>query len=355
MSKLVILQTCAPDYRKKFFDQITSTLGEDFILMAGKNYFEPTVKTNYAGSSLKMVNNHFLLNRKILIQTGIWTQVFEATVMVMEMNPRIITNWIILLIRRLLRKQTVLWGHAWPRGGETSKSDWVRNVMRLFANQIIVYTNRQAEELKQKMPNKVIKAAPNAVMFSSEMLAVSTLPNEVNDFIYVGRLTPSKNVRFLVDSFIEHQSKFNEKSRLLLVGDGEEMSGIKKIINQHFMRDRVIVFGHISDFEILSKLYSTCICSLSPGYIGLSVTQSFGMGVPMLISRNENHSPEIEAVKEGVNGEFFESGNSNNLINGMLSFLERKKYWLSQKKSIAQSCRENYSIENMASVFIKLI
>lgn len=354
MIKLVILQTCAPDYRKKFFDQISLTLGAGFSLLAGDAYFEPSVKTNYSGTCLTAVDNHFLLNRKVLIQTGMWGQVFTAKNMVIEMNPRIITNWMILILRRLLGKQTILWGHAWPRGGESSRSDVVRHFMRLLANQIIVYTFQQAVELKNKMPNKVIKAAPNAVMFSDEMVIGSMSLEDTNDFIYVGRLTPSKNVRFLVDSFIEHLSKFDEKSKLILVGDGEEMQGIRDVVRNNALEQRIILKGHISDFKVLTKLYATSVCSLSPGYIGLSVTQSFGMGVPMLISRNENHSPEIEAVQEGVNGEFFESLDSKSLIDGMLSFMARKRFWLSQKESIVLSCRENYSIENMAKTFTTL-
>ena len=47
----------------------------------------------------------------------------------------------------------------------------------------------------------------------------------------------------------------------------------------------VIFYGHVSEPSELRSVYGASVASLSPGYVGLSVTQSLGFGVPMIVSR----------------------------------------------------------------------
>ena len=354
MNKLIILQTVAPDYRKKFFQCIKGSLNNNFTLYAGKEYFENSVKTDESITFLKNVKNHYFFYRKFLFQTGMWQDCLKSNTLVMEMNPRIISNWILLITRLILRRKNVLWGHAWPRNGRNSNSDKLRNIMRLLADEIIVYTKTQAKELKEKMPNKTINAAPNAVFYKSEMV-ISDVPYEdINNIIYVGRLTEAKKALFLVDAFIKIIDDLPNKVRLIIVGEGEEKSKIINLVARKKLENRVQVMGHIGDYDTLQNLYSKSLLSISPGYVGLSITQSFGFGVPMLISKNEKHSPEIEAVIKGENACFFETDDIESFKNKLLSFFEQKKYWINKRTSISEYCKENYSTEKMAESFINL-
>ena len=113
IKRLIILQTTAPDYRKKLFSFLKQKLKQNFGLYAGDHYFESSVKTDRTITSAKNVKNIFLFRNKLLYQTGkIWREVLGDNVIVLELNPRIISNWLILLIRKLLNKKTVVWGHA---------------------------------------------------------------------------------------------------------------------------------------------------------------------------------------------------------------------------------------------------
>ncbi len=352
MKKLVILQTAAPDYRKKFFQTIKDHLKDSFILFSGNEYFEKSVKTDNSIIYLQSINNHFFLGRRFLYQTGMWQKSLASKVLVLEMNPRIISNWLLLIIRIFLMKKTILWGHAWPRKGKNSNSDKLRQIMRLLASEIIVYTKTQAKELKKKMPNKIIKSAPNAVFYKSEMVFDKIPLEDINDIIYVGRLTKSKKVFLLVQVFTEIINELPLKTNLIIVGEGEEKLKITNFISARGLEGRIKILGHLGDYDKLKKLYSKCLFSVSPGYVGLSITQSFGFGVPMLISRDENHSPEIEASIEGENSVLFQADNFKNEI---LLFLKSKNYWFHKKKSISVSCKENYSVEEMSKCFIQLL
>ena len=351
MKKLIIIQTVAPDYRNLFFERLKDVLKDRFELYAGNKSFETSIKTQ---SKLhKEVKNHFLLNRKFLFQTKIWHLLLKNDVIVLELNPRVISNWIFLIFRNITSKPTVLWGHAWPRNGKHSKSDFLRHLMRKLGNKIIVYTHQQRKELQAKMPDKNIVAAPNALLKSSSMVTESNA--STNNLIYVGRLVAAKKVYFLVKAFHHALDLIPKDAKLIIVGDGDEKENIQQYINRYHLTNRIQLLGHISDYNTLKKMYQQALFSVSPGYGGLSITQSFGFGVPMLISRNENHSPEIEAVREHENALFFKTDDMDDFAQKLQNIYQSKDEWLEKRKNIVDFCQKNYSVEAMAQVFINLI
>lgn len=351
MKKLIILQTVIPDYRGKVFSYIDTISINSFELYGGRRHFEKSIKSDEKIKIRIKVKNHFLFYRRLLFQTGMWNIVVKKNTMVLEMNPRIISNWLILLTRKVLRRKTILWGHAWPRAGSKSKTDIVRNLMRILADEIVVYTKTQKKELQNKMPDKIINSAPNSVFYKSEM-EVTQNKESINNIIYVGRLTKTKKAFFLTKAFHKILPKLPPEANLIIVGDGEEKSEIENYINKHKLLERVKVKGHVSDYNKLKEMYNSSLVSASPGYIGLSVTQSFGFGVPMIVSRDEKHSPEIEAVKEHKNSIFFNTNSIDSLSNEIFNFYRSKDYWINKRGQICEFCKQNYSVEKMAEVFI---
>ena len=141
MRKLVIIQTVIPDYRKHFFSAIETALNNSFDLYGGDFYFESSIKSDSKISKIS-ITNHFYFNRFFFFLK--YSFIFKDVILVLEMNPRILSNWVFLIIRKIINRKTVLWGHAWPRKSAFSKSDLLRNFMRLLANKIIVYTNNNS-------------------------------------------------------------------------------------------------------------------------------------------------------------------------------------------------------------------
>ncbi len=351
MKKLIIIQTAAPDYRNLFYERLKDILKDRFELYAGNESFEASIKTQ--SKLYKEVNNHFLLKRKFLFQTKIWHLLFKNDVVVLEMNPRILSNWLFLIIRKILSKPTVLWGHAWPRNGKQAKSDILRHWMRKLGDKIIVYTHRQKKELQEKMPDKNIVAAPNALLKSESM--VSKPNTSAKNLIYIGRLVAAKKVFFLVKAFHHALDLIPEDAKLIIVGDGEEKENIQQYINKHNLAKRIQLLGHISYYNTLKELYHEALFSVSPGYVGLSIIQSLGFGVPMLISKDENHSPEIEAVREGENALFFKTDDMDDFAQKLQSIYQSREEWLKKREKIVDFCQKNYSVEAMAETFIDLI
>jgi len=175
------------------------------------------------------------------------------------------------------------------------------------------------------------------------------------NLIYVGRLSKNKKPFFLVKSFKKCLDVIPENVCLLLVGEGEESVRISNYIKEHGIEKRVLQKGHINDYDTLRSLYESSIFSVSPGYVGLSITQSFGFGVPMLISKNEPHSPEIEAAIDGQNTVFYTTDDDLHFRESIKEIYNNPSYWIDKRSEIASHCRENYSIETMAATFINLV
>ena len=351
MSKLVLLQTVAPDYRRKLFATLESHLKDDFILYAGNNYFEESVKTD-SNINLERVDNFYFFGRRFLFQFGMWKEALKSDYLIIEMNPRILSNWILLIIRKISGRTTILWGHAWPRGGQKSRTDLIRHKMRQLGDIIITYTRTQSQELQERMPHKKIVTAPNSLYYKSEMQA--SLQEKISNIIYVGRLTALKKPELLVEAFAKVMDKVPQEAKLIIVGDGNERNSLVDFIQKRGLDQRIKLSGHIGDYKRLKELYNSALFSVSPGYVGLSITQSFSFGVPMLISKDENHSPEIEAATS-ENSVFFTTDDSDDLADKILDFYQQKEHWLGQRSSICEACKERYSIEAMSQTFLDLI
>ena len=95
--------------------------------------------------------------------------------------------------------------------------------------------------------------------------------------------------------------------------------------------------------------------SVSPGYVGLSLTQSLWFGVPALIARDEPHAPEIEAAKPGMNAVFFDSDEPEALGKALVDAFERRDLWLERAPAIAEACVRRYSLESMVDAIVEVV
>lgn len=353
--KVILLQTVLVDYRRDVLQRIISLLGADFHIFTGLEYFDSSLKTNVnLGQNQSPLRNNFFFGRRLLFQTGMWKPVLKADVVIFEMNPRIVSNWPLLLIRKFLGRRNVLWGHAWPRRGRLSRTSQARHLLWLLGDVVVVYTETQAKEVAEAAPHRRVIAAPNA-LYSKDVMNAESDCAKLKNIIYVGRLVRAKKPGLLIDAFVRAAKGLPPDSQLLLVGDGPLASDLKREAALTDLAERIIFKGHVADLNQLRELYGQSLVSVSPGYVGLSITQSFAFGVPMLIARDEPHSPEIEAARQGENCEYFESDSVGELAQVLIDFYRNARAWCAKRKGIAASCAEQYSAEHMADRIIEAV
>lgn len=345
-----LLQTSVSDFRQAFLEVLIERYGDGFDVYAGDVYFDGTTRTRVQiGPRLHPLRNHFLLGRRLLWQSGAVSAARRPDVAILEYNPRILSVWVSLVARRFLRRRSLLWGHAWSRKGAGSWTNRVRSVMRWLADGVIVYTDRQAQELAGDWPARPMFVAPNSMYRRAQLQPVDNSGG--SDFLYVGRLAASKKPRLLLEAFGKAIDRLPATSRLVIVGEGPLDRELRQL-TATLPPDRVIFEGHVADPDRLRLLYSRAVASVSPGPVGLSVTQSLGFGIPMIIARDEPHGPELVAATEGFNATFFAPSTADNLADCLVEISKGADDWGGRREAISQACRATYSAEAMADGFM---
>lgn len=347
MGKKIICLTGLGDYRKGVINKIIKApVAIDII--AGTQAFEKSIKLLDANDfdQINFVENTFILNRKLMIQKGSFLKCLSADKLIIDLNPRVINVWLVIILRLMLGKKTCTWGHAWPR---SNKKGILRWLLKKLSHKVIVYTETQRQEILKIDSTINVVAAPNALYDKEDILNnIKFLNNDPKNIIHVGRIVASKKVNLIIEAFALIKDKLPKGSKLILVGDGDDLNKLKNRTFELNLQDSIIFTGHVIDPIKLREYYTSSLFSISAGYVGLSITQSFSFGVPMLISTNEPHSPEIEAAVEGKNSVFFTTDSIDDLSAKILEFYKDKNYWLNSRSKIIENCAENYSTDKMA-------
>jgi glycosyltransferase involved in cell wall biosynthesis len=349
--KIILLQTCLPDYRLPLFARLMTTR-TDIHLLCGQEYFTDSLALCKEPAPWRtFVRNSFILGRGLLWQSGAWDRAIAADVLIAEFNPRILSTWLLLFRRKLAGKPTIFWGHLWGQHGP----QWLVGQLRLFMLQMgdgmICYTRSQAEELSRLVPGHMIWAAGNSCV-TREQCAVAEAPTVGACVAYVGRLIKGKKAAILLEAFAKALTRLPPDAKLLLVGDGTEWLPLKARVKELGLANRVEMPGHVGGEVELRKIYARTLVAASPGYVGLSAIQAMAFGVPMLVSRSEPHSPEIEACIEGRTSVYFETDNVDDLADKIATFYASASPWRNKRAELSRFIADNYTFDGMVETFL---
>ncbi len=351
-----LLQTCLPDYRVPVFSEAARRLPGEFRLYSGPDYFTPDVRvTEDCHDWRSPLHNRYLFGRRFLWQPKALQTLLVADVAVMELNPRILSNWAVLAIRSVFGAPTVLWGHAWARQGGASPINIVRLLMMRMAAAVVTYTATQRRQLTPMLKGKPIFTAPNSLVSANDCDPGRTSVEGLRRIIYVGRLNPSKKVGLLVEGFARAIDRLPGQVELCIVGEGAERPALSARASTLGVASRVRMLGHISNHEILKELYAGAFCSASPGYVGLSCIQSFSFGVPLLVADKEPHAPEIEACEEGRNSVFFKADDAQDMADKLALLWAERGRWHARRAEISRDIADNYSVESMVGGLVAAV
>lgn len=334
-----------PAYRQSCIEILENTLEGDLRLFVSDRHLDRSVKSGVKVPGLRMVRMIRLLGGRVFFQIGHLREALALETLIVDLNPRSITAWVMLVSRRVLKKRTLVWGHLHPRGGAETRTAAIRHVMRQLASGTISYTYSDQEEARRELPGQPVWVATNALYRAEDIQADAfRMPTERTDILYVGRFEPAKKVDLVIRAFAV-ALKNNPDLMLRLVGDGSQREQLEKLSEELSVADKVRFEGWIEGVSALQNFYSTAFCSVSPGFAGLGLTQSLGFGVPMVVAKDEPHSPEIELANTG--GVIWtESDSPTSMAQGLLTAFRQREHLPAE--DVSQSVRQQYSAETMA-------
>ncbi len=168
------------------------------------------------------------------------------------------------------------------------------------------------------------------------------------NFIFIGRFAPEKNIFTLLHSFLE-ASKNNTRWGLILLGDGPLKNEINIFISKNDLQDKVILPGFIQQDEIVKYLTISDVLIL-PSYSepwGLVVNEAMLTKLPVIVSKKCGCVPEL--IKEGVNGFSFDPSDARKLQLLMQGFI-KSKYDIKLMGEKSLDIVKQYSPTKIASV-----
>lgn len=331
-----------PKYRTACMSLLREEFGDRIIAWVSDGHLDASVRSDlsvpwYTRVSMRRVG------RLGFLQTGRLRAAIKVDVLIVDLNPRSISAWILLVARRTLRRRTLVWGHLYPQAGPGSRTGGLRLRMRRLANGTITYTFEHARLAKTDLPNQSVWVAPNAIYRRSDIDPGEEIGARQN-VVYVGRLVEGKKVALLLDAFAI-LARTDPDVRLTFVGGGDQEGALRAAAETLGIADRVTFAGWVSSPDKLQKIYAGSFASASPGFLGLGLTQSLGFGVPMAVSRDELHSPEIELARPG-SVEWFETDSASELASTLQSLKGRSHKLPLREES--ERVRRTYSAESMA-------
>ena len=157
---------------------------------------------------------------------------------------------------------------------------------------------------------------------------------EKNQFIVaIGRLTKQKNFKFLISCF---QKLINTQPslKLVILGDGEEMQNLKRLIHTKNLENNIFLLGHLKNvFNYLSRAKLFILSSLweDPGWVLLEAAASN----TLILSSDCKNGPS-EIIDNNNAGQLYKVDNEQDFINKFNQIMSLDKMQIDSKKLLAK-------------------
>ena len=299
----------------------------------------------------------FILFQKQIIKPSFF---FKFDTIIYLGNMYYISTWISALISRLLRKKVIFWTHGYIKEEKNFKG-FLRKIFFKIADEILVYGQRAKDILISKGFEKDnIKLIYNSLDFELQRELLPSKKSELNLFKnnnlsiigFIGRLTKQKKIFQLIEVLnnLKNKNRFN----LLIIGDGDEFSNLKKIVESYNLSEYVLFRGSIYDEQINCDLISSMDLLVSPGEVGLTAIHSMTYGTPVIThNKFDKQMPEYEVIVPGLTGDFFDYSNPIESMSSLIPkyYNKREKYSKNCKNTISS----NYNPHKQLLIFNKVV
>lgn len=239
-------------------------------------------------------------------------------VVVFSWNSRYVHLPLALIRARRAGLGVMLWGHGYSTRSETRVRRGYRNLLAGCVDAVVTYNQRAARDLVEGgLERDVVFVAPNALdgadiqaaiyswTQSARMLARFRESHGLDGHpvvIHVSRLSNAANLRVLIETW-RLVSDLVPEARLLVIGDGPARYDLLSHIDALGVSDSVRCLGAIYGEDAIAPYFLSARLMLHPAKIGLSLNHAMTYGVPVATFDDAaRHSPEFEALRDGVNG-----------------------------------------------------
>ncbi|MFC2091744.1 glycosyltransferase family 4 protein [Elusimicrobiota bacterium] len=367
---ILIFQRILTHYRLPIFKAINGLTGA--VLCIGKNgpsgsYLSKVVPDfKYC-----QVKDYYLSkNKDTLVVQDILTPLikYKPKIIVIEFALCIITNWIFLLLRPVMKYKLIIWSHGYNRKKGFRPEKYLDDKLRLWwmnkADAVILYSETDRSTISRYINDaekvfvaqntldtkKLIEIREELEKTGKENIKKEIKFKEKYNLIYVGRLIEEKQVDRLINVFKILSGQL-PSLELHIVGDGPLMDQLRDMAQGL----KVNFSGTITDERELGKLLFASDMMVVPGYMGLSIVHSFCFNLAVVSQRQGHtgpfHSPEIEYLIDGKTGFLVENNNNEHMAKVIREYLIDREKQNQISNEIRKMVEENCNLDNMIKGF----
>ena len=292
-----------------------------------------------------------------------WLREFDPDVLIIEANPRILSNWLAIWWMKRRQRPVLGWGLGeLPRYGPSWLCHARRMIFRSLVHSMdgmIAYSSKAARDyVAAGVPDDRVFIAYNATdneesehylaQFGSDTAWIKSWKESLQFdpslpiVLYVGRLIPPKKVGLLIQAC----APLFDRCQLLVVGDGPLRAELESQALPYGRRIRFV--GYQSGAALAQSFIASDIFVL-PGLGGLAVHQAMSYGKPVVASFGDG--TEADLVREGVNGLFFHPGDMAGLRERIAKLVAQPLLRQAMGQASLAIVRHEISIEAMVDAF----
>lgn len=301
-TRVGLQQRILPEYRVEFFDRLAITCLQGLSVFAGDPRPEEAVETarGLAIANFAHARNLHLGSGKTYAywQLGIrpWLCRWQPRVLIMEINPRNLSNPTAARWMRLRNLPVIGWGLGIPSSGFFS-SLLHRNLLRQM-DAVIAYSETGADQyIRAGMkPGRVFVAA-NAVTprpSSKPIVRPPAYSEDTPQILFVGRLQPRKRVDTLLHALAA--LPMTQKPHLVIVGDGPDRSRLEMLAWQVYPQTTFAGAKHGAELE---PYFAAADLFILPGTGGLAVQQAMAHSLPVIVGQADGTQTELVRPENG--------------------------------------------------------
>jgi glycosyltransferase involved in cell wall biosynthesis len=332
-------------YREPLFEGLNRIPGREYVVFYGdppEDLGFQKMKESYPFPTVKVRNRTFrLLGRRLFYQPLIWKVVFGGFhAVVLGYEVRLLSNFVILELCRLVGKPVLYWGHGFEKteDGRPATSPLTKLTARLKlalarrASGYIAYTNSGRRFLLDHgFPEEHVAVARNTIDMAEHRALHARFADRdpaelrrrfgVSDrsvvLMFIGRLYTEKRAGELLEAAaaLKARGPAAVPIEVLVIGRGQEEAALKARFGN---LQGVHWLGAVSDEEAAAALRIAAAVVI-PGKVGLAANHAFAYGVPLITRASELHAPEVEYVADGVNG-LIVKGNFDRFVDALAEF-----------------------------------
>jgi len=365
--KVAIIYRYIPQYRYGFYENLRNRLldeGVELVLIYG----QPGANDRLKGDAVEIPWGIKLKNRILhTVRTELYWQpamkyIRDADLVIVEQANKLLLNYYLILMNIIGRKKIAFWGHG-KNFQSTSRNKTSELIKKWISSKVswwFAYTEKCAQIVRENgFPADQITVVQNAIDTKNLIAARKKITTEqINELkkalhirgsnvgLYVGAMYNERKLDFLLESCNLIRS-YIQDFEMIFIGKGKDQKSVENMAQEN---QWVHYVGPKFDDEKI-PYFALANVFLMPGSVGLAILDCFALGVPLITTEDPDHGPEMEYLKNGVNGIMVQDAyKPDQYAQAVSQILKDKGLY----KSLIDGCKKSagkYTLEQMVENF----